>query len=393
MYIAYTPELEALGAELRKYFASVVTAEERELGEVDSRERYAEIRRKLGADGWLGLGWPREYGGQGRSEFEQFVFFDEAKRAGVPVPMLALNTVGPTLMRFGTQEQKAFFLPRILSGEIDFAIGYTEPEAGTDLAALRTKAVRDGDNYVINGQKIFTSGGAQADYIWLAVRTNQEASKHKGLSLIIVPTTAEGFSVTPLPTISEGGVRATTTTYYDNVTVPVTNRVGDEDAGWSIITAQLNYERIGLSAARGWILQTFGDVRTWAASTTTPEGARVIDDPSVRLLLARVEARLEALKLLNWRMVAKLASGQQIGAADSAGAKVFGTEVLIEACRSLLEVVGSAGYRTRDSEGAVLNGKLEHAYRGAVVGTFGGGNNDVLREMVARQALGMTKSA
>jgi len=393
VYIAYTPALEALGAQLREYFAGVVTAEERELGEIESRERYAEIRQKLGADGWLGLGWPREYGGQGRSEFEQFVFFDEAKRAGVPVPMLALNTVGPTLMRFGTQEQKDFFLPRILSGEIDFAIGYTEPEAGTDLAALRTRAVREGDHYVINGQKVFTSGGAQADYIWLAVRTAPEAPKHQGLSLIIVPTTAEGFSVTPLPTISEGGVRATTTTYYDDVTVPVTNRVGEENSGWSIITAQLNYERIGLSAARGWILQTFEDVSRWAARTPRPGGGVVSDDPSVQLLLARVEARLEALKLLNWRMVAKLAGGQNLEAADSAGAKVFGTEVLIEACRLLLEVVGPAGYRTRDSAGAVLNGKLEHAYRGAVVGTFGGGNNDVLREMVARQALGMTKRA
>jgi alkylation response protein AidB-like acyl-CoA dehydrogenase len=390
MYIAYPPELEALQVQLRGYFDSVLTVEEKSGGEV-SQDRYAELRRRLGSDGWLGLGWPTEYGGQGRSEFEQYVFFDEARRAGMPVPMLALNTVGPTLMHYGTQQQKDFFLPRILSGEIDFAIGYTEPEAGTDLAALRTTARRDGDSYVVNGLKIFTSGGSVADYIWLAVRTDQDAPKHKGLSLLIVPTASPGFSVTPLPTISEGGVRATTTTYYDDVVVPAGNLVGPENTGWRIITSQLNHERVALAASRSWILQRAEEVREWVASAHDDDGRRVVDDPAVRLNLARVDARLEAMKLLNWRLVATLAAGTELGPADAAAAKIYGTEALIEACRLLLEVLGPLGYRTRGSAGAVLGGQLEHAYRAAVVGTFGGGNNDVLREMIANRALGMTR--
>ena len=210
--------------------------------------------RQIGSDGWLGVGWPKEFGGQGRPVAEQFVFFDEAKRAGVPLPMLALNTVGPTLMRYGTDAQKRRFLPPILAGEADYAVGYTEPNAGTDLASLQTKAVRDGDAYVINGQKVFTSGGDISDYIWLAARTDPNAAKHKGLSIFIVPTTSDGFSCAPLHTASEGGVRTnttrgTTSTFYDGVVVPETNRVGPENAGWEIITGQLNQERVVLAAA------------------------------------------------------------------------------------------------------------------------------------------------
>ena len=400
MYIAYPPALLELQGQLREYFRSLLTPGERDGAEIGP-ERYAEVRRQLGKDGWLGLGWPATCGGQGRSEFEQFVFFDEARKANAPVPMLALNTVGPTLIRYGTREQKDFFLPRILGGEIDFAIGYTEPEAGTDLAALKTKAVRDGDHYVINGQKIFTSGGSFADYIWLAVRTDPDAPKHKGMSIILVPTTAPGFSAVPLPTISEGGVRATTTTYYDDVVVPAGNLVGPENAGWRIITSQLNHERIALAASRTWISERLREVVDWAAATPAPPAAgssgspggsgRLIDEPAVRLALARVDARLEAMKLLNWRMVATLAAGDTLAPADAAAAKIYGTEVLIEACRALLEVAGQAGYLTRTSPGAILNGRLEQAYRGAVVGTFGGGNNDVLREIIASAGLGMAR--
>ena len=155
----------------------------------------------MGADGWLGIGWPKEYGGQGRPATDQFIFFDEVQRAGAPFPFVTLNTVGPTIMRFGSDEQKAFFLPGILAGEINFAIGYTEPEAGTDLASLRTRAVRDGDEWVINGNKVFTSGANQADYVWLACRTDPDAPKHKGISIILVPTASPGFKCTPIVTV------------------------------------------------------------------------------------------------------------------------------------------------------------------------------------------------
>jgi alkylation response protein AidB-like acyl-CoA dehydrogenase len=244
---------------------------------------------------------------------------------------------------------------------------------------------------VINGQKVFTSGGANSDYIWLAARTDRDAVRHKGLSIIIVPTAAPGFRATPLPNLAEGGVRETTTTYYDDVVVPVSNLVGSENEGWQLITSQLNQERVALAASRGWILQLASDVRDWAA-VTDDDGRPLIEREWVRVILARVTARLDAMKLFNWRVAANLASGADLPAADASVAKVYGTEVLVEACRLLLDVVGRAGYLAAGSPGAVLDGRLERGYRSAVVGTFAGGNNDMLREMIATKGLGLTRA-
>ena len=195
MRIAYTPEQEELRRELRAYFGGLMTPEVRAAlsppgdgagDDYGNGQAYRDVVRQLGRDGWLALGWPAEYGGRGGTAFDQLIFTDEAARARVPVPFLTINTVGPTIMRFGTPSQKAFFLPRIAAGEIHFSIGYSEPEAGTDLASLRTTAVRDGEEYVINGQKMWTSLIQYADYVWLACRTNPEAPRHKGLSLSLI---------------------------------------------------------------------------------------------------------------------------------------------------------------------------------------------------------------
>src|SRR5919106_855425 len=229
MHIDLTPEQRSLRDELRSYFDSIPRTHGRTAWNEPRAPDYREVCRRLGRDGWLGIGWPVEYGGQGRGPVEQLIFFEEAERARVPMPVIALNTVGPTLMRFGTQKQKDFFLPRILTGEVDFAIGYTEPEAGTDLASLRTRAVRDGDEDVVNGSKVFTSGANQADFIWLAVRTDPAAPKHRGISILLVPTDAPGFSWTPIVTV--GGL-TTTATYYDGIRVPAGNLVGEENGGW-----------------------------------------------------------------------------------------------------------------------------------------------------------------
>src|ERR1700689_426596 len=211
MFLEETPEQLALRHELRAYYAELLTDEVRRgVGDVgESGEMWRQVVRTIGKDGWLGIGWPTEFGGQGRPATDQFIFFDETRRAGAPFPFVTINTVGPTIMRFGTDEQKSFFLPQILAGELNFAIGYTEPEAGTDLASLRTRAVRDGEEYVINGGKIFTSGANEADYIWLAVRTDPDVPKHKGISIICVPTTTPGFEWSIINTV--GGLTTTTT--------------------------------------------------------------------------------------------------------------------------------------------------------------------------------------
>jgi alkylation response protein AidB-like acyl-CoA dehydrogenase len=314
---------------------------------------------------------------------DQLIFTDEAAVAGVPVPFLTLNTVGPTIMRYGTPEQKAHYLPRIAGGELHFSIGYSEPEAGTDLAGLRTRAVRDGDSYVINGQKMWTSLIRYADYVWLACRTDLDLARHKGLSILIVPTTAPGFSWTPVPTVT--GV-TTSATYYSDVRVPAAALVGEENRGWPLITNQLNHERVALTSAAP-VRSALREVRDWAASAKLASGQRVIDAEWVQLSLARVHAKAEFLQLVNWRIAAE--AGQGLGPAAASATKVFGTEFAIEACRLLMEVLGANAHVREGSPGAVLAGRIERMHRSALILTFGGGTNEVQRDIIAAAGLGL----
>ncbi|MDQ1395371.1 MAG: 3-oxocholest-4-en-26-oyl-CoA dehydrogenase alpha subunit [Acidimicrobiaceae bacterium] len=389
MEIAYTDEQEALRQELRAYYGRILTPEvEDELGKAGAvGPLVRRIVRRMGEDGWLGIGWPKEYGGQGRSAIEQFVFFDESMRAGAPVPMLTINTVGPTIMNFGTDEQKDFFLPRILRGEIHFCIGYTESGAGTDLASLKTRAVRDGDEYIVNGQKIFTSLASDADYVWVAARTDPEAKKHKGISIFIVPTDTPGFKAVPMQLMGEHNI---CTTYYEDVRVPAGNLVGGENNGWTLITNQLNHERVTLCSP-GIIDRTLAEVTAWARTTMLVDGGRVIDQEWVQMNLARVHAKLEFLKLINWK-VAWTATQGHLDVADASSIKVFGTEFYLEAFRLLFEVVGEQGYLTADSPDAVVKGRLEKLYRSLLILTFGGGTNEIQRDLIAIFGLGMPRS-
>jgi alkylation response protein AidB-like acyl-CoA dehydrogenase len=393
VFLDYTPEQEELRREIRRYFAELLTPDVRaRLGHPgEGGPAFREVVRRMGCDGWLGIGWPKEYGGQGRSALEQFIFFDEVQRAGAPFPFVTVNTVGPTIMKYGTDEQRARFLPGILRGEINFAIGYTEPEAGTDLASLRTRAVLDGDEWVINGSKIFTSGANQADYIWLACRTDPDAPKHKGISIIIVPTSAPGFKSSPIVTVGDVVTQAT---YYDDVRVPRENLVGEVNEGWRLITTQLNHERVGLAALGGLAHRLFDDVVAWCRTTDSGlgDGTRMIDLPWVQANLARAHVRLEAMRLLNWRMACAVAA-DSLGPADASAAKVYGTETHVEVYRLLLEIVGPQGYLRDGSPGAVLGGELERAARAAQINTFGGGVNEVQREIVASAGLKMARLA
>jgi 3-oxocholest-4-en-26-oyl-CoA dehydrogenase alpha subunit len=387
MQISYTPEQERLRQELREYFAGLMTPERRAGlahadGEYGDGLAYKDVVRQLGRDGWLAIGWPAEYGGQSRSMLDQLIFTDEAANAGVPVPFLTINTVGPTIMRFGTPEQKERFLPKIAAGELHFSIGYSEPEAGTDLASLRTRAVRDGDEYVINGQKMWTSLIQYADYVWLACRTDPDALRHKGLSIIMVPTDAEGFSWTPVRTVA--GV-TTSATYYSDIRVPVANLVGEEHRGWPLITNQLNHERVALTSAAP-VISALADVTEWARSSKLPDGRRVIDQEWVQLNLARVHARTEFLKLMNWRIASQAGP---LGPAAASVTKVYGTELTIEACRLMMEVLGPNAEVRAGAQGALLAGRIERMHRSALILTFGGGTNEVQRDIIAAAALGL----
>ena len=388
MYIAYTEEQEALREELRAYYERLLTPEIREAlyqGHGIGPTMRAVVRQ-MGADGWLGIGWPKEYGGQGRSQIEQFIFFDESMRAGAPVPILTINTVGPTLMRHGSDELKRFFLPKILKGEIHFCIGYTEPNAGTDLASLTTRAERDGDTYVINGQKVFTSLAGDADYVWLATRTDPAAPKHAGISIFAVDLRTPGIRVDPMHLLSEHDINAV---FFDDVRVPASSLVGRENQGWKLITSQLNHERVTLCSS-GLLEQSFSETRRWAQETRLAGGRRVIDQEWVQVNLARVYAGLEFLRLLNWK-VAWTGTQGRLDVADASSIKVFGTEWYLESFRLLMEIVGPRAYLKRRSAEAVSMGRLEQYYRSLIILTFGGGTNEVQRDLIGMFGLGLPR--
>ncbi|MCV7176004.1 acyl-CoA dehydrogenase family protein [Mycolicibacterium sphagni] len=391
MRISYTPEQEELRRELRTYFGKLMTPERQEAlmsttgGEIGTGNVYRETVSQMGKDGWLTLNWPTEYGGQNRAPMDSLIFTDEAAIAGAPVPFLTINSVAPTIMAYGTDEQKSFYLPKIASGDLHFAIGYSEPGAGTDLAGLRTTAVRDGDDYVVNGQKMWTSLIQYADYVWLAVRTNTEAKKHRGISVLIVPTTAEGFSWTPVRTMAGVGTSAT---YYQDLRVPVSSRVGEENGGWKLVTNQLNHERVALVSAQP-IFLALNQVREWAQNTKDVHGNRLIDSEWVQLNLARVLAKAEYLKLINWELAS--AKSGTLNPADASAAKVFGTELATEAYRLLMEILGPSATLRQDSHGALLRGRVERMHRAALILTFGGGTNEIQRDIIGMVALGLPR--
>ena len=333
MFIELTPEQKQLQAELREYFSNLISPEEAEAMESDRHnEAYRAIIKRMGSDGKLGAGWPKEYGGLGYGPIEQSIFVNEAQRADVPLPAVTLQTVGPTLQQYGTDAQKKKFLPAILAGEVHFAIGYTEPEAGTDLASLRTTAVKHGDEYIVNGQKVFTTGGHDADYIWLACRTDPEAVKHKGISILIVDTKDPGYSWTPM--ILSDGAHHTNATYYNDVRVPADMLVGEENGGWRLITTQLNNERVMLGPA-GRVAALYDRVHAWASKPGS-DGDTPLDHDDVKRSLGELKAMWRINELLNWQVAA---SGEKIDVADAAATKVFGTE--------RIQYVGPAGRGNR----------------------------------------------
>lgn len=387
MKLAYSADHEALRRELRAYYAKLLTPEI--LAECQRSEGVGpvvrEVVKQMGADGWLGIGWPKEYGGRGMTPIEQFIFFDESMRAGAPVPMLTVNSVAPTIMQFGSDEQKKFFLPKILKGEIHFAIGYTEPAAGTDLASLQTRAVRDGDFFVINGQKIWTSLATDADYIWLAVRTDPEAPKHKGISMLIVPREAPGVRVAPIKNM---GLMNTNQTFYDDVRVPASNLVGKLNGGWRLITNQLNHERVTLCSS-GMIEGRYEDLVRWAKATRLADGRRVVDQEWVQVNLARIWSRLEFVRLMNFKIAWGAEQGQPLNPAHASSIKVFGTEFYLEACRLMLEILGPVANLRPGSPEAVMNGSIAAFLRSIHVLTFGGGTNEMQRDLIALFGLSM----
>ena len=384
MFLDLTDSQRALRDELRAYFAGLLTPAEREAMLTERHgPAYRALVRRLGRDGWLGVGWPERYGGRGLGQVEQQIFVNEAARADIPLPAVTLQTVGPALAEHGSQEQRDFFLPAILAGEVHFAIGYTEPEAGTDLASLRTRAVRDGDGYLVTGQKIFTTGAHDADYIWLACRTDPDAPRHQGISILIVDTRDPGFSWTPI--ITHDGAHHVNVTYYDCVRVPASMLVGEENRGWRLVTGQLNHERVMLGPA-GRLAALHDRVRAWAAGRAGPDGRPLLAQPDVRRALARSYAALRINELLNWQV----AAAERVGITDASVTKVYASEQLQRLGQELEEVTGRHG-DPADPETAELVRWLDLQAKRNTVLTFGGGVNEIQRELIATAGLGLPR--
>ena len=391
MKIELTKNQQKLKDELKEYFLALLN---KELLSEMSDPRFFEgggpefkkALKIMGQDGWIGLSWPKEFGGKEFTPIEQYIFVEEIMRTGFPFPFLTTESVGPMIAQYGSDWAKETIAKSILRGEIIFAIGYSEPNAGTDLASLKTQALPDKEGFKINGQKIWTSLANYADYIWLAARTNNEVKKHKGISMFIVPTDDEGFSYTPIQTL---GDVTTNMTYYDDIYVSKDNLVGELNSGWNLITSQLNLERLAL-VNHGPVDELYHQLLSLAKSTKVDSKNVLSDIDWVKSNFAKIYSGLETLKLICWKQVWGM-ENNVLSMTDASLAKIYGSEYFIEAYRMMMEIFGELSI-IRDDSLSILNSRLERMYRTASILTFGGGTNEVQRDIISMAGLLMPRS-
>ncbi|EHR50295.1 acyl-CoA dehydrogenase [Saccharomonospora marina XMU15] len=377
--------LAQVRAFLRHNVTAALRAELAEHGQDLPGGEVAAFRAKVGAKGWFGLNWPVRYGGLGLGPVHQHLLMSEFEYWGAPGPDLTVTSVAPMIMRHGTELNKREFLPAIARGELICAVGYSEPDAGTDLASLRTTAVRDGDEWVINGSKIWNSLAQRATHEWLCVRTNPSAPKHKGISVIMVPMQATGVRVRPIHTWSD---YRTNETFFDNVRVPATNLIGEVDRGWQYITGALDLERAALTNA-GDLRRAVDDLLELAMRPRY-DGARPADDPDVCRKIAQLDADVEAATLMGWRASSLLAEGV-IPTVEVSTEKIFTSELRQRIADVATQMLGMDGVLAYRSEHAPLEGRFERLYRSAPLLRFGGGTNEVLRDVVAQRGHGLPR--
>ena len=347
-----------------------------------------ELHRQLAKDGILGAGWPREYGGSDTDTGYARAVLDEISSAGVYTDGWATTQmVIRTISHVGTEEQKKELIGRALGGELMIALGYSEPDSGSDVAAAKTRAVRDGDEWVINGQKMFTSTAQVSTHVFVLARTNPEVPKHKGLTMFLVPTDVAGFELQPIYTL--GGQR-TNATFYSELRVPDSLRIGAVDEGWRVMRVALVYERGG--GGRGAAGPTLAEkVAAWAMSRDRGDGTTYYDDPRNRERLARIATEEEVGRLLGIRVRWMNDNGEMPGVEGSMS-KLYGSEAAQRHYGELLDMLGPEGILQPGAPGAPLEGDLEHHFRSTVVGTIYGGASEIQREIIAEGRLGLPRS-
>ena len=346
------------------------------------------LHEKLAADGWLGAGWPEEYGGTGNDPGRARAIVEEVQSRGLHMDgWSTTQMICRTLLQVGTEEQKRDIIPRALAGEVIIVLGYTEPDSGSDAAAAKMRAVRDGDDWVIDGQKMFTSTADQSTHIFLLTRTNPDVPKHKGLTMFLVETSTPGIDMHPIHTL---GGQLTNATFYSDVRVPDSTRVGGVDEGWSVMHVALVYERGGGGGGTGG--PTLPErVARWAQSTSNEDGSPVYDDPAVRERLAWMATEQEVSRLLNMR-TAWVAETGGLPGTEGSTAKLFSSEAAQRHHWDLLDILGPEAVLSPDAPGAPLEGMVEHSFRYGVVGTIYGGASEIMREIVAERTLGLPRN-
>jgi alkylation response protein AidB-like acyl-CoA dehydrogenase len=399
MDFAYTPEQEALRQEVQQFIEDNVTpeilAEVEESGLRSRGPLTRELYQKIAERGWIGISWPKEYGGQGGSRIDQYIVEEEFGRIGIEVG--GAGSGAPAILAAGTEEQKKYFLPGLIKGEISFALGFTEPQAGADLAGLQCRAVRDGDEYVINGQKMYTTRAHSATHIYLMARTDPDAPRHRGISIFLVPMDTPGITVRPLWTIQNDppaprgttyGDRRTNEVFFEDVQVPASCMLGEENTGWYVGAMGLNLDRVG--AARYLIsVQRDEDIINWVKEHDL-DGYGPAQDPAVRDRLAELWIEAQVCRLMTMRSMSLVERGGNFTYEGSAE-KVWAPEHGVKTTETIAQILGAYGQLLNGSEDAIESGVFAHNLMGAFQSGINHGSVQVMRDQVARRGLGMPR--
>jgi alkylation response protein AidB-like acyl-CoA dehydrogenase len=348
-----------------------------------------EWRQKLAEKGWVAPAWPKQYGGAGLSTMQQFIMNEEFAEAGAP-PMggMGISMAGPTIIVHGTEEQKAEHLPRILRGETQWCQGFSEPGSGSDLASLQTRAVRDGDDYVINGSKIWTSGAQNANWMFMLARTNPDAPKHRGISYFLLDFTSPGITVQPL--VNMGGTAGFNQVFFDNVRVPAKNVVGEVDRGWYVATTTLDFERSGIGTSVG-IRHTVDGLIRWGKENVDSGQSMLARNPLVRYELVDRYIEAQVGKMLSYRVV-HLQNTGKIPNHEASMAKMYATELSQRIYRTAMKMVGLYGLAwDRESPHSPNRAAYSRGYVQTVSSTIAGGTSEIQRNIIAQRGLGMPR--
>jgi alkylation response protein AidB-like acyl-CoA dehydrogenase len=386
MDFRFTPAQEAFRQELRDFLA-VELPKLRDAGDAESFGAHSQpFSKKLSAKGWIGMAWPRAFGGKELSPIERTIFTEEMVASEAPTSYhhVAERQMGPSLIRQGTEEQKQYFLPRIVSADVSFAIGMSEPGAGSDLAAVQTRAVVDGDDYVVNGQKIWTSNAHKCDWLWLVCRTDPDAPKHRGISILLVDMQSPGISVRPL--INMAGTHGFNEVFFDNVRVPRKNLVGEENRGWYVVAENLDYERSGIEriTATG---KLYRDVTEYVRSRKDVNGSRV---HNARMELAERAIEYDVGRMIAYRVAWLLANGK-IPNYEASMSKAYGSEWTQRMAQTGMRVMTAYGM-ARTPEERALREKIDRAYMVTAAATIQGGTSEIQRNIIATRGLGLPRS-